>query len=50
VPVALASPPRRDAFWFPDSELWTEAAVHAGTAAHSIGEEFIAAQLTTNAE
>ncbi|MEX3958345.1 hypothetical protein [Trinickia sp. EG282A] len=50
LPVVLASPPRRDAFWFPDSELWTEAAVHAGAAGDSIGEEFVAAQLTTNAE
>jgi len=26
--VKLVSPPRPDAFWFPDSRLWLEQAAH----------------------
>jgi hypothetical protein len=48
LPVMLASPPRADAFWFPDSELWTDAAAHAGTAAYPSEDEFIAARLSAN--
>ncbi|MFM0503385.1 O-fucosyltransferase family protein [Paraburkholderia caffeinilytica] len=28
LPVKLVSPPRPDAFWFPDSQLWLEQAAH----------------------
>ncbi|CAE6729587.1 hypothetical protein R69927_01743 [Paraburkholderia domus] len=28
LPVRLVSPPRPDAFWFPDSQLWLEQAAH----------------------
>ena len=28
LPVKLVSPPRPDAFWFPDSRLWLEQAAH----------------------
>jgi hypothetical protein len=31
LPVKLASPPRPDAFWFPDSRLWAETATHRGS-------------------
>lgn len=50
LPVMLVSPPRPDAFWFPDSELWAQAAAHAGTAVRPADEEFIAAQLRINAD
>ncbi|PXW25369.1 O-fucosyltransferase family protein [Paraburkholderia caballeronis] len=42
LPVRLASPPRPDAFWFPDSQLWTESASAAAAQAPAAGEDAFA--------
>ncbi len=50
LPVILASPPRPDAFWFPDSEIWADAVAQRGAAAAPSDREFIAAPLSASAD